>query len=64
MAVLSLSEHPSRCPTTSEDEGLRHLLYGRKPHIYRVIFTIDQQAQLVTVLHIRHGARQPLKTGT
>ena len=30
-AVLSLDEHPSRCPPTPEDPTLRHLLYGTKP---------------------------------
>jgi toxin ParE1/3/4 len=38
---------------------LRHLLYGKKPHVYRVIYDIDEQRQLVTVLTIRHGAREP-----
>ena len=35
------------------------LLYGKKPHVYRVIYQIDEQRQLVTVLAIRHGAREP-----
>jgi hypothetical protein len=32
------------------------LLYGRKPHVYRVLFTIEGEA--VYVLHILHGRRQ------
>ena len=58
-AVLSLEEHPARCSVTPESGKLRHLLYGRKPHIYRVIFRIQEQRKKVEVLHIRHGARQP-----
>jgi plasmid stabilization system protein ParE len=33
---------------------MRHLLYGHKHHIYRVI----EEDQRVDILHIRHGARQ------
>lgn len=62
-SVLSLSEHPSRCPVTPEDPGLRHLLYGKTPDTYRIIFVIDERRRVVTVLHIRHGARQALKAG-
>jgi hypothetical protein len=35
---------------------VRHLLYGRRPHVYRVLFTI--KGDKVTILHIRHGRRQ------
>jgi toxin ParE1/3/4 len=57
-AVLSLDEHPARNPVTPEDETLRHLLYGGGRYVYRVIYAINQQASVVTVLHIRHGSRQ------
>ena len=40
---------------------LRHLLYGKKPHIYRVIYEVDEQRKTVWLLHIRHGARRKLK---
>jgi toxin ParE1/3/4 len=60
-AVLSLDEHPSRCPPTPEHAMLRHLLYGTKPDTYRVIFRIDERSLTVKVLHIRHGARKPIK---
>ncbi len=39
-AILSLEENPNRCPATPEDASLRHLLYGNKPHIYRVIYRV------------------------
>jgi toxin ParE1/3/4 len=45
---------------TPENRALRHLLFGKKPHVYRVIFAIDGRALVVRVLHIRHGARRPL----
>jgi len=59
-AILSLEEMPYRCPATPEKSQLRHLLYGRKPHVYRVIFRILEKRKQVDVLHIRHGARRKL----
>ncbi|MGB6690911.1 MAG: type II toxin-antitoxin system RelE/ParE family toxin [Terracidiphilus sp.] len=55
-AVLSLEKLPNRCPVTREDPQLRHLLYGRKPHVYRVIYRELEREERVEVSHIRHGA--------
>jgi len=61
-AVASLSELPHRCPLAPETGEfpfeVRQLLYGRKPHLYRILFTIE--GETVVVLHIRHGRRQHL----
>jgi toxin ParE1/3/4 len=57
-AIASLDHHPQRHPVAHEDNALRHLLYGNKPHIYRVIFFIDEAGQRVEVLHVRHHARR------
>jgi plasmid stabilization system protein ParE len=39
-AVLSLDQHPKRCPVAAEsfdaEDPVRVLTYGRKPHGYRV----------------------------
>jgi toxin ParE1/3/4 len=56
-AILSLDEHPARGSPISEDGNLRHLLYGRRRRRYRIIYAIDESNRTVTVLHIRHGAR-------
>ncbi len=37
-AMYSLEKYPKRAPITSENRELRHLLYGKKPHVYRIIF--------------------------
>src|ERR1700691_4819458 len=62
-AIASLGEFPERCPLAPESAvfpfEVRHLLYGRTPHVYRILFTIEDQT--VYVLHIRHGRRQPLE---
>jgi plasmid stabilization system protein ParE len=56
-SVLSLDEHPARGAVVTEDGGLRQLLYGRRRNLYRIIYAIDDANRIVTVLHIRHGAR-------
>ena len=60
-AILSLEEQPNRCPETPETPKLRHLLYGHKPHVYRVIYRVTERSKQVDVLHFRHGARQRFK---
>lgn len=60
-ATLSLEERPNRCPVTPENDKLRHLLYGNKPHIYRIIYRVLERQKQVEVLHIRHGARRRFK---
>jgi plasmid stabilization system protein ParE len=55
-AILSLEGQPNRCPLTRKLDKLRHLLYGRKPRVYRVIYRVLEKQEQVEVLHIRHGA--------
>ena len=57
-AILTLERLPNRCPVTQENLQLRHLLYGNKPHIYRVIYRVLEKQKQIEVLHIRHGARR------
>jgi toxin ParE1/3/4 len=59
-ALTTLSSLPHRAPATPENSALRHLLYGSKPNIYRVIYFADDTKKTVTVLTIRHGARKPI----
>ena len=64
-AVSALGRFPNRCPVAPESRKmkrqLRQLLFGKKPHVYRVIFEIDEQQETVWVLTIRHAARQKVK---
>ena len=59
-AINTLESFPRRCPAARESKKtrrpLRNLLYGAKPHVYRVIYEIDESSRLVRVLTIRHGA--------
>lgn len=43
-SILRLEEQPRRCPETPENARFRHLLYGHKPHIYRVIYRVAERA--------------------
>lgn len=62
-AVRSLGFFPRRSPAAPEStrvgRPLRHLLYGRKPNVYRVIYEVEERAKIVRVLTIRHGAMEP-----
>lgn len=64
-AVYTLGEYPERCAVVPEarrvKRKIRHLLYGNKPHIYRVIYDTDERRKTVWILTIRHGARKPIK---
>jgi toxin ParE1/3/4 len=59
--ILSLEEHPNRCPVARAQGNLRALLYGRKANVYLVIYRVLEKRKLVEVLHIRHGARRKPK---
>jgi mRNA-degrading endonuclease RelE of RelBE toxin-antitoxin system len=43
-----------------ESKNLRHLLLGKKPNTYRIIYAVDKRNHIVNVLHFRHGARAAL----
>ena len=62
-SILALDQHPKRCPVAPEgidpDQPVRVLRYGRKPHVYRIFFTVDDDARLVHVVHVRRAARRP-----
>lgn len=61
-AINSLENLPSRCPATKENPHLRHLLYGHRKNVYRIIFRISKTRKNVDVLHIRHGAQSDFKS--
>lgn len=60
-AVLSLAERPNRSPVTPENKKVRHLLYGEKLHLYRIIYRVNNRKRQVDVLHIRYGARRQFR---
>jgi toxin ParE1/3/4 len=60
-AIFSLENLPLRGTRAPEDAGLRQLLHGRKPYVYRVIYEVDEAATTVYVLHIRGPRRDKIK---
>ena len=63
-AINKLERLPRRCPIAPESKKaqrrLRHLLYGARWDVHRVIYEIDESRKTVWILHIRHGALQDL----
>jgi plasmid stabilization system protein ParE len=59
-AIWSLERFPGRGSVVPESKKLRQLIFGKKPNLYRIIFTVDKRTHLIHVLHIRHGSRAPL----
>jgi len=56
-AINSLEAYPHRSPVTLEDRVLQHLLYGKKPYVYRIIYEIEEDTSRVYVLHLRPPGR-------
>jgi plasmid stabilization system protein ParE len=63
-SINSLEHNPRRCPLAPEnyqpDNGIRQLLFGRKPNVYRILHCVGEKEKMVYVLHIRHSARSPI----
>jgi hypothetical protein len=61
-ALQTLEERPERCSLAWEDDkvdvGLREFLFGKRPYVFRVIFTID--GDTVRILRIRRSQRRTL----
>ena len=60
-AVYSLERYPERGRVIPENKKLRHLLFGKKPTVYRIIYAVDNHRLVVNIVHIRHGARSALR---
>lgn len=63
-AIESLERQPQRCGLATENSKvgieLRQLLFGRRPNVYRVIFTIDEDEDMVRVLRVVRAQRRSL----
>lgn len=61
-AIQKLETRPLSCSLAPEavyfNRSIRQLLYGKRQHKYRVLFTVNEG--LVVVLRVRHGAQRPL----
>ena len=59
-AILALESQPNRHPTMPGKACLRHIPHSSRSYIYHVIFQVDDKAQTVSVLHIRHSSQKPI----
>jgi toxin ParE1/3/4 len=55
--IGSLKSAPRMGSVTPESPSHRQLIYGNKPHFYRIIYLIDDASKLIVILQIRHGRR-------
>jgi toxin ParE1/3/4 len=62
-AIYSLERFPERGAVILESKKLRHLLFGKKPSTYRIIYAVDKRNRVASILHIRHGARAAISRG-
>lgn len=60
--ITSLSKFPERCPISSESEAfdviVHQLIYGKKPNVYRILFSI--QDEKVYILRVRSTKQKSL----
>ncbi len=56
--ILSLETKPNRGSSFQKRGRLKQLLYGHRPHVYRIIYRVLERQKQVEILHIRHGARR------
>ena len=67
-SIFTLSEMPDRCPIAPESEALglpiRHLFYGKRTAIHRIIFDIQNEAKadpLVRILRVWHSKKDQIQ---
>jgi len=56
-AIYRLERFPERGAVVPESKKLRQLFFGKKPDTYRIIYEVSGRNLVVSILHIRHGAR-------
>ena len=56
--IMLLARAPRMGKVTRQDKTVREIVYGNKPHLYRVLYEVDDEARQVHVLSIWHGKRQ------
>ncbi len=58
--LYSLESFPNRCPlareATEAKRQIRCLHFGKRRHVYRILYEVDESRKTVFILHMRHGA--------
>ncbi len=63
-SIATLSKLPERHPIAQDETEqfgmtLRQMLYGRRPGVFRILFSVD--GNTVTLHYVRHSARGPIE---
>jgi hypothetical protein len=63
-AIAKLDKLPKRHPIVQDETEqlgvtLRRMLYGRRPGVFRILFSIE--GDTITLLYVRHSARGPIE---
>ena len=63
-AIAKLGTQPERHPIAQDETDqlgitLRQMLYGRRPGVFRILFSIE--GDTVTLHYVRHSARGPIE---
>ncbi len=56
--IQLLASSPRMGKPAREASGVREIIYGKKPHLYRVLYEIDENTRSVEILSIWHGRRK------
>lgn len=60
--IRKLADSPNQWPEAEEAEDLgldlREMLHGRRPHVYRILFTIE--GDTIVIHFVRHASRDRL----
>ena len=60
LALLATAPHIGK--PLRNDLTARELIYGNKPHLYRIVYECDEAAQTIYINFIPHGRRLPPST--
>ena len=65
-AIREVEKDPHSYPFIEENVELgvefREALFGKRRHVYRLIFSIDDESRTIIVHHVRHAAQDRLRT--
>jgi plasmid stabilization system protein ParE len=56
--IQLLASSPRMGKPAREASGVREIIYGKKPHLYRILYEVDESTESVDVLSIWHGRRE------
>ena len=59
--IESLRQFPNRGELLQSRPVYRQILYGKKPHVYSIVYTVRPKAKVIVITEVRHGARRPIR---